>query len=101
MRYLSKGAIDEAVREQAHGVDAYLGEISLGLGFGLNSPGFPTPTETTFHWGGYGGSFLIMDHASGFAICYAPNNWMMPDDEMLRSAHRSMAEALFQVMPGL
>ena len=101
-RYLSRAIIDVATTERAHGVDAYLGEVSLGLGFGLNSPGFPTPTPTTFHWGGYGGSFCMMDQASGFACAYAMNNLAEPDDSMLTDPRViNWLGALHAVMPGL
>jgi CubicO group peptidase (beta-lactamase class C family) len=101
-RYLSRAILDEATTEQVYGEDPYLGVIRLGLGFGLQSEGFPTPTATTFHWGGYGGSFCMMDKASTFSCGYAMNNFVEPDDTMLadpRAVH--WIEALNEVMPSL
>ena len=37
-RYLSRGIVDEASREQSYAEDALLGWCRLGLGFGLDSP---------------------------------------------------------------
>lgn len=101
-RYLSQAIIDEATSEQADTVDPRLGRIRLGLGFGLNSEGFPTPTPSTFHWGGLGGSMCMMDHASGFSCGYAMNAFFMPDDATpvdRRGIH--LMGALYAVMPGL
>jgi CubicO group peptidase (beta-lactamase class C family) len=81
VRYLSKALIDEASTEQAFSKDEYLGEISFGLGFGLDSEAFPAPTPTAFHWGGYGGSLGVMDQATGLSFGYAMNNLVVGDGE--------------------
>lgn len=75
VRYISKALIDEASSLQVEANDSYLGTIRMGLGFGLDSPTFPSPTPTCFHWGGYGGSFGTMDQATGISAGYAMNNW--------------------------
>jgi CubicO group peptidase (beta-lactamase class C family) len=72
-RYLSPQIIVEAGREQSFQQDEMLGPLRLGLGFGLDSEGFPAPTPTTLHWGGYGGSFVTMDPASGVCCGFAQN----------------------------
>jgi CubicO group peptidase (beta-lactamase class C family) len=72
-RYLSRSIIQEASREQAAGEDVVLGPIRYGLGFGLDNPTFPAPTPTTFHWGGYGGSFITMDTETGLSCGFTPN----------------------------
>jgi CubicO group peptidase (beta-lactamase class C family) len=72
-RYLSKGMVEEASREQVYDDDPFMGTISLGLGYGLHSAEFPAPTPTSFHWGGYGGSWGVMDPKTGISLGYAPN----------------------------
>ena len=72
-RYLGRATIDEAAREQSCAVDEMFGSGRWGLGFGLHSEEFPAPTPTTFHWGGFGGSFITMDLVSGVSCGFAPN----------------------------
>ncbi len=78
-RYLSRQIIDEAANEQSHAEDELLGWIRLGLGFGLDSEHLRAPTPTTIHWGGYGGSFLTMDPATGIACGFAQNQLLIGD----------------------
>ena len=77
-RILSPEIIALAATEQAYGPDPYLGHIRLGLGFGLDSKEFPAPTPTSLHWGGFGGSFGLMDPRAHVSLGYAPNNWVVP-----------------------
>lgn len=79
-RYLSRGIVDEASREQSYAEDALLGWCRLGLGFGLDSPEFAAPTPTTFHWGGYGGSCLTMDMPTGLSFGFVPNRLLLGDE---------------------
>jgi CubicO group peptidase (beta-lactamase class C family) len=79
-RYLGRATIDEAVREQSFAIDELFGPCRYGLGFGLHSEEFPAPTPTTFHWGGYGGSFVTMDMASGVSCAFAPNQLMLGEN---------------------
>lgn len=72
-RYLSSALVEEASREQLYEVDPIMGALKLGLGFGLHSKEFPAPTQTCFHWGGFGGSWGVMDPATGLSLGYAPN----------------------------
>ncbi len=76
-RYLSRSTIAEAATEQSVAMDEVLGQIRLGLGFGLHTDDYPAPTPTSIHWGGYGGSFLTMDPASGISCGYAPNQLLI------------------------
>jgi CubicO group peptidase (beta-lactamase class C family) len=78
-RYLSSEIVTEAAREQSFEHDEMLGPLRLGLGFGLDSDGFPAPTPTALHWGGYGGSFLTMDPATGISCGFAPSQLMVGD----------------------
>lgn len=76
-RFLSPEIIAEAGREQSFEDDEMFGPLRLGLGFGLHSDTFLAPTPTTLHWGGFGGSFLTMDPASGISCGFAPNQLMI------------------------
>lgn len=75
-RYMSKRMVAEAGREQVYGEDLYIGMIKWGLGFGLDSKDFPAPSPTSFHWGGVGGSWGVMDPKSKVSLGYAPNNFL-------------------------
>jgi CubicO group peptidase (beta-lactamase class C family) len=78
--YLSPEIIAEASREQVHDVDPMLGDIKLGLGFGLDGSEFPAPTPEAFHWGGYGGSWCFMDTSRKLAGAYVMNNSFVMDE---------------------
>ncbi len=78
-RYLSSETVREATREQLYAEDLMFGPMRRGLGFGLDSKEFPAPTPTTFHWGGFGGSFITMDSESGITCAYAPNRLLSGD----------------------
>lgn len=78
-RILSPDIIATAGSEQAYGLDPYLGMIRWGLGFALDSKEFPAPTPTSLHWGGFGGSWGLMDPASGVSVGFTPNNWTVPE----------------------
>ncbi len=74
-RYISRQMVAEATREQIYGRDLYIGMISWGLGFGLNSIDFPAPSPTAFHWGGAGGAWGVMDPRYQVSLGYAPNRF--------------------------
>jgi len=78
-RILSPEIIALAGTEQAYGPDPYLGKIRWGIGFGLDSREFPAPTPTSMHWGGFGGSWGLMDPRAGISLGYTPNNWVVPE----------------------
>jgi CubicO group peptidase (beta-lactamase class C family) len=78
-RYFSEAILREATALQAWRNDEYFGWINMGLGFGLNADGFRAPSATAFHWGGYGGSFCIMDRATGVSCGYAMNDMIVDD----------------------
>lgn len=74
-RLLSRATLDRALEEQSYGVDLVAREpVRFGLGFGLPSAEFPFPHPNTLHWGGYGGSFCVMDLDAGVCCAYAMNH---------------------------
>jgi len=72
-RFLSESIIEQAGTEQSFEKDLVLGPARYGIGFGLDSKFYRAPTPTTLHWGGFGGSFLTMDPATGISCGFAPN----------------------------
>ena len=87
LRVLSRAAVDEAVREQSYAEDEVLGvRIRRGLFFALDDDPYHAPTPTAVHWGGFGGSWITMDPASGITCAYAPNRFLLGDDAFLRQA---------------
>lgn len=78
--YLSADIIKQASTEQVHDTDPMLGELRLGLGFGLDGSAFRAPTPESFHWGGYGGSWCFMDTTRKLAGAYVMNSCHMPDE---------------------
>jgi CubicO group peptidase (beta-lactamase class C family) len=73
IRFLGPTTVDEARSEQLDEEDPLLGRIRMGLGFGLDTPQLPATSPTSFHWGGYGGSFVTMDVETGLSAAYAMN----------------------------
>ena len=75
-RLLSQETIDQVFREQAHGVDLFLGApIRFGIGYGLPEPAsLPfIPEGKICFWGGWGGSVIIMDLDRRLTISYMMN----------------------------
>jgi CubicO group peptidase (beta-lactamase class C family) len=87
-RYMSRETVDEAVKEQSYTDDQMLGRVRRGLFFALDSQEFPAPTSSTIHWGGYGGSWLTIDPASGITCAYTPNRWLDGDPWLIRQAEQ-------------
>ena len=59
---MSKETARLAYQEQIYTHDLYFDNpVRFGLGFGLASKEFPLPFPNAFHWGGYGGSFVLME----------------------------------------
>jgi CubicO group peptidase (beta-lactamase class C family) len=76
VRLLRPETIEVIFREQAHGVDLFLGApIRWGIGFGLPDPaGVPfVPEGKICFWGGWGGSMIIMDLDHHMTISYMMN----------------------------
>ena len=99
-RYLSRHLVEEAAREQVFGECPYLGPLRLGLGFGLHSSIWPAPSPTCFHWGGYGGSWGLMDMKTGVSLGYAPNNFLVDLEEVSPRLKR-FSDALAALLPEL
>ena len=76
-RYLTPEIISAAGTEQSHANDLAVGWVRYGLGFGLHTDDYPAPTPTTMHWGGYGGSFLTMDPATGISCGFAQSQLLL------------------------
>ncbi len=80
-RFMSTDIIDQATTEQSYAEDEVLGWCRYGLGFGLDSAEFPGPTPTSFHWGGFGGSFITMDRTPRISCGFVPNRLLLDDSE--------------------
>lgn len=95
VRYLSADLVDQVGLEQAYGHCPLMGWIRWGLGFGLHSKEFPAPSESCFHWGGFGGSWGVMDPVAGVSLGYAPNNFLFaPVDPRLVRIGRALRQVL-------
>ena len=101
VRYLSADILEEAVREQSFGECPYLGWARFGLGFGMNSIGFRYPSPTTVGWGGFGGSWAIMDPKAGVSLGYVPNDFSIKPDGVIDPRQRPIARALYKLLPEL
>jgi CubicO group peptidase (beta-lactamase class C family) len=76
VRLLSPATIEHVFREQAHGIDLFLGvPIRFGIGYGLPEPvGVRfVPEGRVCFWGGWGGSLIIMDTGRRTTISYMMN----------------------------
>ena len=81
-RYIDAALIREARTVQVEDEDPVMGPMRMGLGFGLHSSLFEAPTEQSFHWGGMGGSFMIMVPEHRLAVAYAMNHYVTEDEEI-------------------
>lgn len=79
-RYLGRHIVEQAAQEQNYAFDQALGWCRYGLGFGLDSAQFKAATPTSFHWGGFGGSGVTMDMATGLSLGFVPNRLIASDD---------------------
>lgn len=86
---LSMPTIERAIEEQYYGTDLVLTvPMRWGLGFGLNSKEFPiSPNPRTFFWGGWGGSFIVVDLDAKLSFAYVMNRMrsgLTGDDRIAR-----------------
>ena len=100
-RFMSSRMVAEAATEQVYGDDLYIGRISWGLGFGLNSPDYPAPSPTAFHWGGAGGSWGVMDPKARVSLGYAPNRFLGGAGAAMDPRLARLSAALSDLLPGL
>lgn len=97
VRFIAPELMDEAAKEQAAGTCAYLGPVSMGLGFGrYHEEYFPVSTPSSFGWGGLGGSVGIADPVSAMSLGYAPNNFQI-DVTSLGPRQQRFADAFAEV----
>ena len=74
LRLLSQAGCDRAREEQFHGVDRVLGmEVRWGLGYGLFG--------STYGWGGWGGSIVMIEPDERMAVAYVTNQMREPADD--------------------
>jgi CubicO group peptidase (beta-lactamase class C family) len=101
VRYVSPEIMDRALRVEVYSVDLLFGPLNMGLGFGLHSHGFPAPTPTAAHWGGFGGSLSLMDPATKVGFGYAMNNLILAEEYQGEARFHRIWSALGEVMSGL
>ena len=73
---MSSAGCMAVMREQTNGTDLVIGEpLRFGLGYGLKSDAMPMngPNENLCHWGGYGGSTIIVDLDARICFSYVMN----------------------------
>lgn len=72
--FMSKETAGLAYQEQIYTHDPYFdAPVRFGLGFGLASKEYPLPFPNAFHWGGYGGSVVVMEPDSKACWSYVPS----------------------------
>jgi CubicO group peptidase (beta-lactamase class C family) len=70
-RLLSSAGCDRARGEQFQGVDRILGmQVRWGLGYGLFG--------STYGWGGWGGSIVMIEPDARMAVAYVTNQMREP-----------------------
>jgi len=102
--FMSRRMADEAAREQAVGECPCMGPVRFGLGLALHSDFFPAPSPTSIHWGGFGGSWALMDPRAGVSFGYAMNNLIVSveDDALVMDPRlKRFSDALEKILPGL
>jgi CubicO group peptidase (beta-lactamase class C family) len=101
-RFLSEDTVNLALTEQSYLKDVmWLDYVRYGFGVGLHSEEFECPGEGSMHWGGYGGSFCIMDTRSRTCVAYAPNGTIGvlnsdPRSTRILEAYNPIARAIAQ-----
>jgi CubicO group peptidase (beta-lactamase class C family) len=74
LRLLSQAGCDRARQEQFHGVDRILGRpVRWGLGYGLFG--------STYGWGGWGGSLVMIEPGDRMAAAYVTNQMREPAED--------------------
>jgi CubicO group peptidase (beta-lactamase class C family) len=99
VRVLSREITESAGSVHYEGEDLFWGVVRYGLGFGLDSDGYHAPTPTSFHWGGFGGSWGLMDIENAVSAGYVMNAGRGNRREDVRQER--IWSALSEVMPVL
>jgi CubicO group peptidase (beta-lactamase class C family) len=100
-RYLPAEIVEAATTEQCYLLCEPFGMVRFGLGFGLDCETYRAPSPTSFHWGGYGGSSIVMDRTTGVSFGYAPNDLHLKDNFGVEMRLERLWNALGRVMEGL
>lgn len=82
VQLLSPPTIDLIFHEQSYGPDLVLGDVHrFGIGYGLPSPERTPelPAGRICHWGGWGGSSIIVDTERQLTIAYMMNRMVSGD----------------------
>lgn len=75
-RFLSAETSALPHQEQIYTLDLVMGTpVRFGVGFGMTSQEFPIPFPNAFHWGGYGGSSVVMIPERSASWSYTPNKF--------------------------
>ena len=75
-RFLSPTTARLPYQEQIYTQDLVMeAPVRWGVGFGMTSKEVPLPYPNAFHWGGFGGSVIIMVPERRASWCYVPNNF--------------------------
>ena len=74
-RFLSEKGCDAVFEVQANGTDMCLAvPLTLGNGYGINSPELPiSPNTRACFWGGWGGSIVVNDLDARMTVAYMMN----------------------------
>lgn len=76
-KVVGASTIERAWREESYTRDYVFGvPVRYGLGFGLASEELPLPWEHAMHWGGRGGSSVIMAPEASASFAYTPNRFL-------------------------
>jgi CubicO group peptidase (beta-lactamase class C family) len=91
MRLLSQAGCARAREEQFSGEDRVLGmKVRYGLGYGLFG--------SSFGWGGWGGSLVMIDPDARMAVAYVTNQMREPADD---TRGLELVMAAYDGLPGL
>src|SRR3954454_8599405 len=92
VRLLSQAGCDRAREEQFNGEDRRLGmSVRWGLGYGLFG-------NSSFGWGGWGGSLVMVDPESRMTVAYVTNQMREPADD---NRGLELVMAAYDGLPGL
>ncbi|PHH75316.1 hypothetical protein CDD80_2472 [Ophiocordyceps camponoti-rufipedis] len=98
-RLLSDKTLDLLGREQVNGVDLVLAmPVRFGIGFGMGpSATYPfIPSGRVYFWGGWGGSYVIMDLDRRVTISYTMNK--MGDELGCNSRGYAYGKAIYEAL---